>query len=106
MNGWPFATGNAATGTADGRCDDGDRVAFLAAHLDAVRAARNAGVDVRGFYVWSLLDNFEWAAGYTKRFGLVHVDFATQRRTPKASFRWFREQIRASRAAAAQAPAR
>jgi beta-glucosidase len=84
----------------DGRCDDPDRVSFLAAHLDAVRAAMDAGVDVRGFYVWSLLDNFEWAAGYTKRFGLVHVDYATQRRTPKASFGWFRDQIRQARTAA------
>jgi beta-glucosidase len=54
-------------------------------------------VDVRGYHVWSLLDNFEWAEGYTKRFGLVHVDYATQRRTPKASFDWYREQIAASR---------
>jgi beta-glucosidase len=91
---------------AGGRCDDRDRVAFLAAHLDALRAARDAGVDVRGFYVWSLLDNFEWAAGYTKRFGLVHVDFATQRRTPKESFGWFRDQIRASRAPATGASTR
>jgi len=59
----------------------------------------DAGADVRGFYVWSLLDNFEWAAGYTKRFGLVHVDYDTQRRTPKTSFAWLRDQIRASRAA-------
>jgi beta-glucosidase len=82
---------------ADGRCADPERVAFLAAHLDAVRAALAAGVDVRGYHVWSLLDNFEWAEGYTKRFGLVHVDYATQRRTPKASFDWYRDQIAASR---------
>jgi beta-glucosidase len=82
-----------------GRCDDPARVSFLAAHLDAVRVALDAGVDVRGFYVWSLLDNFEWAEGYTKRFGLVHVDYSTRRRTPKTSFGWLREQIRASRAA-------
>ena len=48
-----------------------------------------AGVDLRGFFVWSLLDNFEWAEGYTKRFGIVHVDFTTQRRTPRASARWY-----------------
>jgi len=84
---------------ADGRCADPERIAFLAAHLEAVRAAMDAGADVRGFYVWSLLDNFEWAAGYTKRFGLVHVDYDTQRRTPKTSFAWLRDQIRASRAA-------
>jgi beta-glucosidase len=84
---------------AAGRCDDPARVSFLAAHLDAVRVALDAGVDVRGFYVWSLLDNFEWAEGFTKRFGLVHVDYATRRRTPKTSFGWLREQIQASRAA-------
>lgn len=90
---------------AGGRCADPGRVAFLAAHLDAVRAALDAGVDVRGFYVWSLLDNFEWAAGYTKRFGLVHVDYETQRRTPKSSFAWLREQIRVNRTAPAEGPA-
>jgi beta-glucosidase len=54
--------------------DDPDRVAYLSSHLDAVRAALAAGVDVRGYYVWTLMDNFEWAAGYTQRFGLVAVD--------------------------------
>jgi beta-glucosidase len=82
---------------AEGRCADPERVAFLSAHLDAVRAALAAGVDVRGYHVWSLLDNFEWAEGYTKRFGLVHVDYATGRRTPKTSFGWYRDQIAASR---------
>ena len=57
-----------------------------------------AGVDVRGFHVWTLTDNFEWAAGYTQRFGLVHVDFATQRRTPRASYGWYRDTIAAHRA--------
>jgi beta-glucosidase/6-phospho-beta-glucosidase/beta-galactosidase len=82
---------------ADGRCDDPHRVAYLSAHVDAVRAVRAAGVDVRGFFVWSLLDTFEWAAGYTQRFGLVHVDHATQRRTPKTSYTWLRDTIAASR---------
>jgi beta-glucosidase len=54
-----------------------------------VHAAIEDGVDVRGFFQWSFLDNFEWAFGYAKRFGLVHVDYATQRRTPKASARWY-----------------
>jgi beta-glucosidase len=73
--------------------DDRDRVSYLDGHLRAVRAAIDAGVDVRGFCVWSLLDNFEWAEGYTQRFGLVHVDFATQQRTPRTSFRWYQRQI-------------
>jgi len=76
-----------------GQVDDPDRVRYLASHLRAVADAIDAGVDVRGYYCWSLMDNFEWAEGYTKRFGLVHVDYATQQRTPKASFGWFRALI-------------
>ena len=60
---------------------------YLRRHVAAVHAALERGVDVRGYFVWSLLDNFEWAHGYSKRFGLVHVDFDTQRRTPKDSAR-------------------
>jgi beta-glucosidase len=90
---------------ADGVCDDAERVSFLAAHLDAVQAALDDGVDIRGFYAWSLLDNYEWAAGYTKRFGLVHVDYDTQRRTPKTSYGWLRDRIRESRTASAGRPA-
>ena len=56
-----------------------------------------AGADVRGYFVWSLLDNFEWNAGYSQRFGLVHVDYSTQRRTPKTSARWYADMIRAGR---------
>ncbi|WP_399091233.1 GH1 family beta-glucosidase [Streptomyces sp. BBFR2] len=77
--------------------DDRERIAFLDGHLRALHAAMAAGVDVRGYFVWSLTDNFEWAAGYTQRFGLVHVDYATQLRTPKASFRWLRDAWRAQR---------
>ena len=60
--------------------------------------AIQAGADVRGYFVWSLLDNFEWGSGYTQRFGIVHVDYATQKRTPKSSARWFAELIKAKRA--------
>jgi len=77
----------------DGRCDDPERIAYLDAHIRAVRDAVAAGVDVRGYYVWSLYDNFEWAQGYTKRFGLAYLDYPTQRRIPKASFAWYRDMI-------------
>jgi len=78
---------------ADGQVDDPDRVRYLDDHLRAVADAVEAGVDVRGYYCWSMMDNFEWAEGYAMRFGLVHVDYATQKRTPKASFGWFRSLI-------------
>jgi len=78
-----------------GCVDDSDpvngRVAYLRDHLAAVHRAIQQGADVRGYLVWSLLDNFEWALGYTKRFGIVRVDFRTQERTPKASALWYRE---------------
>jgi beta-glucosidase len=79
--------------TPEGQVDDPDRVRYLERHLRAVTDAIDAGVDVRGYYCWSLMDNFEWAEGYAKRFGLVYVDYATQQRTPKASFSWFRSLI-------------
>ena len=78
-----------------GAVHDPERIAYLDAHLGAVAQAVAAGVDVRGYFTWSLIDNFEWAEGYTKRFGLVHVDYATQRRTPKDSFGWYRDRIAA-----------
>ncbi|CAM5303879.1 6-phospho-beta-galactosidase [Streptomyces alboniger] len=78
--------------------DDQERIAFLDGHLRALHRALEAGVDVRGYFVWSLLDNFEWAEGHRRRFGLVHVDHATQERTPKASYHWLREVLRAQRA--------
>ncbi|GII55674.1 beta-glucosidase [Planotetraspora thailandica] len=71
--------------------DDQERITFLDGHIAALRQAQAEGVDVRGYFVWSLLDNFEWAEGYSQRFGLVHVDFDTQKRTPKASYRWLKE---------------
>jgi beta-glucosidase len=78
---------------ADDRVADPDRIAFLDAHFRAARRAMEAGVDLRGYFVWSLLDNFEWAEGYGKRFGLVRVDYATQRRTPKDSALWYADVI-------------
>jgi len=80
----------------DGRVHDGDRVAYLDAHLRACHDAIAAGIDLRGFFVWSLLDNFEWAEGYSQRFGIVHVDFATQQRTPKDSALWYRDVVHAN----------
>ncbi|WP_440069748.1 GH1 family beta-glucosidase [Streptosporangium sp. OZ121] len=77
----------------DGTLDDTGRVGFLRDHLAAIRTAMTDGVDVRGYFCWSLLDNFEWARGYAARFGLVHVDYETQVRTEKASFHWLREFI-------------
>ena len=74
--------------------DDLARVHYLARHVREVAAARAAGVDVRGYFVWSLLDNFEWHEGYSKRFGLVYVDYASQRRRPKRSFRWYQQLVR------------
>jgi beta-glucosidase len=77
----------------DGQVHDTQRVEYLRAHLSAALAAIEAGVDLRGYLAWSLLDNFEWAHGYSKRFGLVHVDYATQRRTPKRSALFYRDVI-------------
>nr|BBA65141.1 beta-glycosidase [uncultured microorganism] len=79
------------------------RVQYLRDHLLAVHAAIEQGVDVRGYFVWSLLDNFEWAAGYGPRFGIVHVDFETQKRTPKTSARYYTEIIRSNGGALAHA---
>jgi len=69
--------------------DDPRRVAYYDAHLQAVSNARQRGANMQGYFAWSLLDNYEWAEGYAKRFGIVHVDFKTQKRTPKASYRAF-----------------
>jgi beta-glucosidase len=82
----------------DGAVDDQPRIRYLDGHLRALHEAITAGVDVRGYLTWSLIDNFEWAEGYSQRFGIVHVNFATQQRTPKASFSWYRDFIAAQRA--------
>jgi beta-glucosidase len=78
----------------NGAVYDPQRIDFLDRHFAAVRQAIAAGVPVRGYFVWSLLDNYEWALGYSKRFGMVHVDYATQKRTPKASFHRLAAAIR------------
>ena len=80
--------------TADGRVHDEARRDYLEQHLSVIAAAARAGVDARGYFVWSLMDNFEWTYGYDRRFGLVYVDFATQRRVIKDSGLWYREFIR------------
>ncbi|MFJ9320985.1 GH1 family beta-glucosidase [Streptomyces globisporus] len=82
---------------ADGSVPDADRTAYLADHIDAVVAARAQGADVRGYFAWSLMDNFEWAYGYAKRFGIVRVDYDTQARTLKDSAKWYRDTIRLTR---------
>jgi beta-glucosidase len=78
---------------ADGFVEDEDRVDYLASHIAAVAQAREAGTDVRGYFAWSLMDNFEWAYGYDKRFGIVRVDYDSQVRTPKRSALWLRDVI-------------
>ena len=84
---------------ADGAIDDQLRIDYLDGHIRAVHDAITAGIDVRGYFEWTLADNFEWSEGYHQRFGLVHVDHETQSRTPKASFAWYRDLIAAQRAA-------
>ncbi|HZP54861.1 GH1 family beta-glucosidase [Actinocrinis sp.] len=83
--------------TNDDRVHDTARIDFLAGHLRALHEAIEAGVDVRGYLTWSLIDNFEWAEGYSQRFGLAYVDYPTQRRVPKDSFHWLRDEIAAQR---------
>lgn len=77
-----------------GTVEDPRRIAYLRDHLRAVRGAIAKGVDVRGYFAWSLMDNLEWSSGFSKRFGIVHVDFESLERTPKASAHWYREVIR------------
>jgi beta-galactosidase len=77
----------------DGRVDDSRRIEFLSGYLEQCHRAIADGVRLKGYFVWSLLDNFEWALGYSKRFGLHHVDFASGRRTPRASAGWYRQVI-------------
>lgn len=85
--------------TENGMSEDNDerRVAYYDAHLQAVNAAQKQGADVRGYFAWSLLDNYEWAEGYSSRFGIVHVDYETQKRTPKGSYRAFQGMLHNTR---------
>ncbi|WP_037907004.1 GH1 family beta-glucosidase [Actinacidiphila yeochonensis] len=80
----------------DGTVNDPRRIAYVHSHLTAVHRAIQDGADVRGYFLWSLMDNFEWAYGYSKRFGAVYVDFATQRRVPKRSAHWYASVARAN----------
>ena len=101
-NGAAFPDPDTASG---GRVDDPLRVDYLRRHIAALREAMRLGVDVRGYFVWSLLDNFEWASGYTHRMGIVHVDYATQQRTIKASGEFYRDVIRTNGGAVPLPPA-
>jgi beta-glucosidase len=78
----------------DGRVDDPNRVSYLERHLDAMFKAKEKGVPINGYFAWSLMDNFEWAYGYAKRFGLIYVDYETQKRIPKSSAYYYRERIK------------
>ena len=79
----------------DGHVHDPERTAYLESHIAAVSRAIGDGAPVKGYFVWSLLDNFEWAFGYSKRFGIVYVDYPTLERVPKDSFYWYRDFIAA-----------
>jgi beta-glucosidase len=78
-----------------GHVHDADRTDYIARHIEAVAEAMRQGVRMEGYMVWSLLDNFEWASGYAKRFGIVHVDYATQKRTLKDSAIWYAAMLNA-----------
>lgn len=89
---------------ASGFVDDQDRIAYLRTHLTAADRAMKAGVDLRGYFTWSLMDNLEWTLGFSKRFGLIRCDFETLKRTPKASARWYSEFIRSRQTTPAVRP--
>jgi beta-glucosidase len=94
-NGIAAAGGDHVTVRDDGTkaVHDPQRIDYLRRHFEAALKAIDDGVDLRGYFVWSMLDNFEWAHGYTKRFGIVYTDYETQERIPKDSFRWYRQLI-------------
>src|SRR5206468_5195928 len=80
----------------DGKVHDPQRVDYMHRVLLELARAIDEGIPITGYYAWSLLDNFEWADGYKQRFGLVYVDYASQKRVPKDSFAWYREVIRSN----------
>jgi beta-glucosidase len=79
---------------SEGKVDDPERVSFIRRHLEQIHRAIEEGVPLYGYFVWSLMDNFEWACGYSKRFGIVYVDYRTEKRIPKSSARWYGQVIR------------
>jgi len=81
----------------DGHIEDAQRRSYLARHLHAAKVSLARGVPLKGYFAWSLLDNFEWAEGYVRRFGLTYVDYATQKRTLKASGQWYAQFLKAGR---------
>ena len=83
--------------TAEGEIIDLDRREYIRNHLIGVHRAIAEGYDVRGYFLWTLMDNWEWAEGFTKRFGIVRTDYETQRRIPKLSARWYAEVARQNR---------
>jgi beta-glucosidase len=88
---------------SDGTVADPQRIDFLARYLSALSRAIEEGADVRGYFHWSIMDNFEWAEGYKQRFGLIHVDYETQRRTLKQSAHWYRDVIQSNGSSISQA---
>ena len=77
----------------DGKIHDVNRIEYIKRHLNVIDKLIKERIDVRGYFVWSFMDNFEWLCGYSQRFGLVHVDFETLKRTPKDSFYWYKDYI-------------
>ena len=77
--------------------NDRERIDYLDAHIHEVSRAMSDGFDVRGYFLWSLMDNFEWAEGYQKRFGLIHIDYQTLQRSPRSSYYWYRDLVSAFR---------
>jgi beta-glucosidase len=86
----------------EGKVDDPLRAEYLRGHLQAIRDAMQQGADLRGYFVWSLLDNFEWSHGYSPRFGIVHVNYETQKRTIKSSGRYYASVVRSNGALLAE----